>query len=268
MTGVLTTASNGNGDDTTTARPRHRHGPRPRHRSPSPPSRRRPMPNGGAFSPARIILTDQRKAGVPFNDAWPVAIEAVPPDDRAILRATTEAWRAEYEGRRSWGGNLAAALTAVLDTPNGQRDDHRVLASPGEGRADDRAHPTTHTAVLWDGYEKPCSVWRSPGSWGHTRAHVSPRPPSAGRDSGRLSQPPRVLPAQAGARPTEASQFNATRQSLRGRRRTRPRTPAGPGPHAYVRHTGAAQVSRRRAGDPPQIPQRPRRLPQTVLAQG
>jgi hypothetical protein len=38
-----------------------------------------------------------------------------------------------------------------------------------------------------------------------------------------------------------------------------------PRPHAYVRHTAAAQVSRRRPGDPPQMPPRPS---QHTVAQG
>jgi hypothetical protein len=70
---------------------------------------------GGDFSAARIVLADQRRAGVPFDDAWPHAVKAVRPNDRAILHATAAAWRAECEGRDSHGGNLMATLTLVLD---------------------------------------------------------------------------------------------------------------------------------------------------------
>jgi hypothetical protein len=41
-------------------------------------------------------------------------------------------------------------------------------------------------------------------------------------------------------------------------------TQLAPAPHAYVRHTAAAQVSRRRPGHPPQMPPRPS---QNTLAQ-
>jgi hypothetical protein len=83
---------------------------------------------GGGYAPARVVLADQRKAGVPFDTAWPLAIQAVKAADRGILRATSEAWRLEYEGKRSWGGDLLAALAAMLDHDAGHRGDQEVIA--------------------------------------------------------------------------------------------------------------------------------------------
>jgi hypothetical protein len=82
---------------------------------------------GGDFAPARLVLADHLRAGVPFDVAWPCAIEAVTPNDRRVLRETGAAWKAEYEGRNSYGGNLLAALTAMLDNDAVQRGD-RALA--------------------------------------------------------------------------------------------------------------------------------------------
>jgi hypothetical protein len=68
------------------------------------------LATGGNFTPARIVLADQRKAGVPFDVAWPRAVAAVARDDRATLLVTRAAWKCEYEGRRSQGGGLMARV--------------------------------------------------------------------------------------------------------------------------------------------------------------
>ena len=73
------------------------------------------------------MLAGARKAGKPFDDAWPHAVQACDPDDRTTLLETAGAWRLEYEGRRSWGGDLIGAL-AVLDTDAGPRHDNRIVA--------------------------------------------------------------------------------------------------------------------------------------------
>jgi hypothetical protein len=49
------------------------------------------LATGGNFTPARIVLADQRKAGVPFDVAWPRAVAAVARDDRATLLVTRAA---------------------------------------------------------------------------------------------------------------------------------------------------------------------------------
>jgi hypothetical protein len=73
------------------------------------------LATGGNFAPARLVLADHRRAGVPFGTAWPRAIAAVRPDDRPTLRETRQAWQCEYEGGCSYGGNLLAALAVALD---------------------------------------------------------------------------------------------------------------------------------------------------------
>jgi hypothetical protein len=70
---------------------------------------------GGNFEPALRIMRDARKQGQDFDSAWPMAIEAVKRDDRNALRETTAAWRAEYERRNSYGGNLMSAAGMALD---------------------------------------------------------------------------------------------------------------------------------------------------------
>ena len=85
------------------------------------------MASGGNFEPALVVLIEARKAGQDFNTAWPRAVAACDPDDRASLLQTAAAWRLEYEGQRSWGGDLVGAL-AVLDRDTGQRHDQRIVA--------------------------------------------------------------------------------------------------------------------------------------------
>jgi hypothetical protein len=80
------------------------------------------MASGGNFEPALVVLIEARKAGQDFVTAWPRAVEACDPDDRTTLRETTAAWKAEYQGKRSYGGDLLGAL-AVLDNDAGQRGD-------------------------------------------------------------------------------------------------------------------------------------------------
>jgi hypothetical protein len=64
---------------------------------------------------------------VPFDIAWPRAIEAVRPDDRAALRETCAAWRAEFERRNSYGGDLMSTAGMALDLDAGQHD-QRIVA--------------------------------------------------------------------------------------------------------------------------------------------
>jgi hypothetical protein len=82
---------------------------------------------GGDFTPATRVLIEARRNGLAFDAAWPRAIAAVDPDDRATLHETATAWRLEYEGHRSWGGDLIGAL-AVLDRDTGQRHDQQLVA--------------------------------------------------------------------------------------------------------------------------------------------
>ena len=84
-------------------------------------------PTGGNFTPARLVLIDHLRAGVPFDRAWPAALAACDPDDRATLRETTAAWRAEYERRNSYGGDLMSTARMALDLDAGQHD-QRILA--------------------------------------------------------------------------------------------------------------------------------------------
>jgi hypothetical protein len=70
---------------------------------------------GGDFAPAFRVMADARRQGQDFDSAWPMAIKAVRPDDRATLRETCGAWRAEFERRRSYGGDLMSAMALVLD---------------------------------------------------------------------------------------------------------------------------------------------------------
>jgi hypothetical protein len=83
--------------------------------------------SGADFEPAFRVMADARKHGKSFEAAWPIALAACDPDARTTLLETAAAWRLEYEGRRSWGGDLLAALTVVLESDAGHRDD-RVLA--------------------------------------------------------------------------------------------------------------------------------------------
>ena len=74
---------------------------------------------GGDFAPAFRVMADARKQGQDFDSAWPMAIKAVRPDDRATLRETCGAWRAEFERRRSYGGDLMSAAGMALDLDDG-----------------------------------------------------------------------------------------------------------------------------------------------------
>lgn len=84
------------------------------------------LATGGDFSAARHVLAEHRRAGIDFDTAWPTAVAAVRPNDRRVLRETGAAWKAEYEGRNSYGGSLMRALTAVLDHDAGQRGDRTI----------------------------------------------------------------------------------------------------------------------------------------------
>jgi hypothetical protein len=83
---------------------------------------------GGDFEPALVVLIEARRAGLAFSAAWPKALEACDPADRAVLHETAKAWRAEYQGERSYGGNLLAALTAMLESDTGPRPDQQLVA--------------------------------------------------------------------------------------------------------------------------------------------
>jgi hypothetical protein len=81
--------------------------------------------SGADFTPAFRIMADARKDGQDFDSAWPTALAACDPDARTTLRETAAAWRLEYEGQRSWGGDLVGAL-AVLDSDTGHRGDRAI----------------------------------------------------------------------------------------------------------------------------------------------
>ena len=83
--------------------------------------------SGADFEPAFRVMVAARKDGKSFEAAWPIALAACDPDARTTLRETAGAWRLEFEGRRSWGGDLVGAL-AVLDSDTGQRHDQRIVA--------------------------------------------------------------------------------------------------------------------------------------------
>jgi hypothetical protein len=83
---------------------------------------------GGNFKPALAVLIEARRNGLAFGAAWPTALEACDPDDRTTLHETASAWRAEYERRNSYGGNLVAALAAMLDHDASHRHDCRLVA--------------------------------------------------------------------------------------------------------------------------------------------
>jgi hypothetical protein len=61
--------------------------------------------------PARVrtILAAQRRAGIPFQTAWPAALDAVLEDEgaseqkrwRAVLTDTRDFWEAAYAGARA-----------------------------------------------------------------------------------------------------------------------------------------------------------------------
>jgi hypothetical protein len=82
---------------------------------------------GADFEPALRVMRDARKDGQDFDSAWPIALAACDPDARTTLRETAAAWRLEFEGQRSYGGDLIGAL-AVLDHDTGQRHDQRIVA--------------------------------------------------------------------------------------------------------------------------------------------
>jgi hypothetical protein len=77
------------------------------------------LATGGDFEPALRVMADARKQGQDFDSAWPMAIKAVRPDDRATLRETCGAWRAEFERHRSYGGDLMSAAGMALDLDAG-----------------------------------------------------------------------------------------------------------------------------------------------------
>lgn len=82
---------------------------------------------GGNFEPALAVLIEARRNGLAFGTAWPKALAACDPDDRTVLHETAAAWKAEYEGERSYGGSLMGAL-AMLDQDTGQRHDQQLVA--------------------------------------------------------------------------------------------------------------------------------------------
>jgi hypothetical protein len=87
------------------------------------------LAEGGNFTPALAVLIEARRAGQDFSQAWPMALNAVDPCDREVLHETARAWKAEYQGERSYGGSLLAALTAMLDEGDtDQRGDCRLVA--------------------------------------------------------------------------------------------------------------------------------------------
>jgi hypothetical protein len=80
---------------------------------------------GADFEPAFRVMADARKHGKSFEVAWPIALAACDPDARRTLLETAKAWRLEFEGRRSWGGDLVGAL-AVLYSDSGHRGDRAI----------------------------------------------------------------------------------------------------------------------------------------------
>ena len=115
------------------ARPRPR-GPRAPALSTSPPS---PADDGRDQTSQRVLDRRrlQRRAPRPrrasarrhrLRHRMATAVAAVRPNDRRVLRETGAAWKAEYEGRNSYGGSLMRALTAVLDHDAGQRGDRTI----------------------------------------------------------------------------------------------------------------------------------------------
>jgi hypothetical protein len=66
------------------------------------------MASGGDFEPALAVLIEARKQGQDFTDAWPRAVAACDPDDRATLLETAGAWRLEFEGKRSGAATWSA----------------------------------------------------------------------------------------------------------------------------------------------------------------
>jgi hypothetical protein len=86
------------------------------------------LAEGGDFRPALRVMVEARRNGLTFSQAWPMALNAVDPCDREVLHATARAWKAEYQGERSYGGSLVAALAAMLDHDTGERGDHRRVA--------------------------------------------------------------------------------------------------------------------------------------------
>lgn len=83
---------------------------------------------GGNFEPALAVLIEARRNGLALGAAWPTALEACDPDDRTVLHETAAAWKTEYHGEHSYGGNLLAALRAMLESDAGQRPDQQLVA--------------------------------------------------------------------------------------------------------------------------------------------
>jgi hypothetical protein len=72
-----------------------------------------------ALDEVRAVLAEQRGRGVPFADAWPLALHSAPAGWRRALDATSEAWRSAYEGHSPRREPLEEAwreLTVLRDT--------------------------------------------------------------------------------------------------------------------------------------------------------
>jgi hypothetical protein len=51
---------------------------------------------GTGFEPVREALTECRRVGEHFVDAWPRVLETASPEDRSVLESTRAAWASAY----------------------------------------------------------------------------------------------------------------------------------------------------------------------------
>jgi hypothetical protein len=70
---------------------------------------------GGNYLVARQTLAAQRRAGVSFDEAWPLALKMVSPDDRAVLSETRHAWACAYDRQPFYSSGSFGALADVTD---------------------------------------------------------------------------------------------------------------------------------------------------------
>jgi hypothetical protein len=69
----------------------------------------------------RATLAAARRAGVPFQQAWPLATAGLDGDDREVLQATAAAWAAGYERREVYGAAPVIVLASALAAEPGER---------------------------------------------------------------------------------------------------------------------------------------------------
>lgn len=94
----------------------------------------------------REALERDRAAGATFQEAWDVAIIAVPASDstgdpcwRGILRATAEAWRDAFEGRPASPAVRACAAVA-FDPDRGPLNECALCGGPLPDARSDRRY--------------------------------------------------------------------------------------------------------------------------------